>query len=112
MINLTEAAVSQVREAARQAGTEGMALRLAARRRPDGGIEYLMGFDEAADDDLDVRFEDVKIVMAAEYVPLLQGLTMDYVELEPGRHTFIFMNPNDPQYIPPDAGPGTGHTLG
>jgi iron-sulfur cluster assembly protein len=30
-------------------------------------------------------------------------MTMDYVELEPGSWQFIFMNPNDPNYKPPEA---------
>ena len=32
---------------------------------------------------------------------LLEGTTLDYVELEPGEHQFIFMNPNDANYTPP-----------
>ena len=33
--------------------------------------------------------------------PLLEGTTIDYVELEPGEFQFIFMNPNDANYSPP-----------
>ena len=28
-------------------------------------------------------------------------MTIDYVELEPGSWQFIFLNPNDPSYVPP-----------
>ena len=31
----------------------------------------------------------------------MEGATLDYVEIEPGDFNFIFMNPNDPSYVPP-----------
>ncbi len=46
MFEITENAAEQVRNAAEQGGTEGMALRMAARMKEDGSIDYLMGFDE------------------------------------------------------------------
>jgi iron-sulfur cluster assembly protein len=35
-------------------------------------------------------------------MPLLSGMTLDFVEIEPGSFQFIFMNPNDPEFTPPD----------
>ena len=32
---------------------------------------------------------------------MLRGATLDFVELEPGDFQFIFLNPNDPNYVPP-----------
>ena len=52
MFKITESAAQQVVQAAKQSGTDGMALRLAARQKPDGSIEYVMGFDEASDEDI------------------------------------------------------------
>lgn len=103
MFKVTPAAAEQVRVAARQGGTEGMALRLAASRRPDGTIDYRMGFDEAGEDDIRFNSEGVEIVMAPEYVPLLDAATLDYVELQPGELQFIFLNPDDASYVPPQA---------
>ena len=50
-----------------------------------------------------IRFssEGVQIVMAPEFVPLLDAATLDFVELEPGDSQFIFLNPNDANYVPP-----------
>lgn len=106
MITLTPAAIKQVREAAEQSGAKEMALRLAAKKNPDGTIEYGMGFDEANDDDLLFKFEDVVVVFGGEYGPLLNGTTIDFVELEQGQHHFIFLNPNDANYTPPGASSG------
>ena len=39
--------------------------------------------------------------MAPEYVPLLDAATLDFVELDVGEPKFIFLNPNDPTYVPP-----------
>ncbi len=101
MFKLTTAAAEQVRTAAKQGGTAGMALRLAAYQKPDGAIDYRMGFDEATEDDIRMSSEGIDLVMTPEHVPLLDQATMDYVELEPGQFHFIFLNPKDPNYQPP-----------
>ncbi len=101
MFTFTAAAAEQVRNAARQSGTDDMALRLAAMKRADGTIEYKMGFDEVGEDDIRFKSEGVEVVMAPEYVPLLDTATLDFVELEPGEHQFIFLNPQDASYVPP-----------
>ena len=101
MFKITESAAQQVIQAAKQSGTDGMALRLAARQKADGSIEYVMGFDEPADDDISFKSEGVEIVMEPEYVPLLDQAVMDFVELEEGERQFIFLNPKDPHYVPP-----------
>lgn len=101
MFKVTSAAVEQIKKAAREGGAEGLALRMAARQRADGAIDYQMGFDEAKDDDISFDSDGVKIVMAPEYVPLLDDATMDFVELEKGEFQFIFLNPKDTSYSPP-----------
>jgi len=101
MFKLTEAAAKQIRAAASQGGTEGMALRFAARRIEDGSYDYVMGFDEATDDDISFKSVGIDIVMAPEYVPILDETTLDFVELEPNNPQFIFLNPKDPSFVPP-----------
>lgn len=108
MITLTPAAIEQVKQSAEQSDAAGLVLRLAARKNPDGSMEYGMGFDEPKDDDLLFKFGDVEVVFGGEYGPLLNGTTIDYVEMEPGKFHFIFMNPNDANYQPPNAGGGNG----
>ena len=88
MFKVTPQAAEQVRAAAEQGGTAGMALRLAAQQRPDGSIDYRMGFDEATEDDIRFDSEGVLIVMAPEFVPLLDTATLDFVELEKGDAQF------------------------
>ncbi len=104
MFTLTEAAQKQVMVSAELSEAVGDPLRLAARRKEDGSIDYLMGFDQAQDSDIRVESGEVVIVFAPEYSSLLDGATMDYVEMESGEFRFIFLNPNDETYIPPSEG--------
>jgi len=60
-----------------------------------------MGFDTARFDDLALACEGVGLVVDEAHRALLAGLTLDYVEFEPGDFRFIFINPND---APPTAG--------
>ncbi|HEB98316.1 MAG TPA: iron-sulfur cluster assembly accessory protein [Thiotrichales bacterium] len=101
MITLTPAAAEQIRHSAKQSQAEGLPLRIAAQRTPEGGIHYGMGFDDAEREG-DSRFtsEGVELVVAATSLPLVEGMTIDFVELEPGRLEFIFLNPQDPNYKP------------
>lgn len=103
MLKLTPAAAKQVREAAKMGGTEGMALRLAVAKKPDGSLEYRMGFDEGKEGDVHIHAEGVEVLVAEEDRALLEGTVMDYVEWQAGAWRFIFMNPNDANYTPPPA---------
>jgi len=100
MFKVTRAAADQVVNAAKQGGTEGLSLRLAAHEKPDGSIDYRMGFDDATDDDIRTSSEGIDIVIAPEYAPLLAEATMDFAEIEPGKSHFIFLNPKDANYSP------------
>lgn len=101
MFKLTRAAIGQIQEAARQGGNQGQSLRLAAFRKADGSIDYRMGFDENTEDDIHLDCDGIRVIMAPDYVPLLDQATLDYVELEPGQFHFIFINPKDSGYSPP-----------
>ncbi len=102
MITVTEAAAEQIRLSAKQNKTEDLPLRIAATRNADNSIHYGMGFDESKDEDTHVQAADgVEIIVSPISAALLEGTTLDYVELEPGNFQFIFMNPNDPEYTPP-----------
>lgn len=104
MFSLTASAAKQVVEAAKQANCEGMALRVAAKYKEDGSIEYGMGFDQKQDVDIASNQHGVDLLIDPQSAELLDECIMDFVELEPGKQEFIFMNPADPHYVPPKAG--------
>ena len=102
MITITAAAARQISASANQGNMKGLAMRIAASRNPDGSIHYGMGFDDnALEGDLHITSSGVDIVVSETSKILLDGTTLDYVELEPGEFQFIFMNPNDANYSSP-----------
>lgn len=101
MITITPEAARQIRFSAEQNKSSGMPLRIAATRNEDNSIHYGMGFDDAKEDDISVKSDDIEIVVSPVSAELLKNTVLDFVELETGKHQFIFMNPNDPGYVPP-----------
>ena len=108
MLTITKAAAEQIRAAARPAGSENMALRIAATREADGSIHYGMGFDELRVNDLELSSEGIELLVSEHSKALLTGAVLDYVELQPGDHQFIFINPNDPTHKSPPDGAAIG----
>lgn len=96
MVTLTPAAVHQIQSAIPpEASFEGLALRIAARRRAfDGSIEYAMGMDNERENDKTVVVEGITLLVNEHSAELLNGVTVDFVE-ENGEPLFVFMNPND-----------------
>ncbi len=97
MISITPAAAKHIRESAQKGDMQGMPLRVAALKQPDGSLHYALGFDDTSREG-DNRFtsEGIDIVVAPSSMDLLSGTVIDYVELEPGKFEIIFINPNDP----------------
>lgn len=100
MITISTAAAEQIKESAKQTQSEGMGLRLAAQKKDDGAIEYVMGFaDRDMDDDVFFESEGVKIIVSASCYELLKNTELDFVKLDDNEEMqFIFKNPNDPNY--------------
>ena len=96
MFTVTRTAAKQVRRAAASGDMEELALRVAATRTGDGGIDYRMGFDEIGAGDKVFSTNGIDVVITAGDEALL-----DYVEIEDSDRRFIFLNPNDPHYRPP-----------
>ncbi len=92
MFSLSPNAAQQINKAAHDSGASDLALRVAARRLPDGSIDYGMGFDETAEGDMQLLLEDIPVVIAPQHADLLEDTMLDFVELEPGQFNFIFVN--------------------
>ena len=101
MIEITPEAAAQIKLSMQEGQTDGLVLRIAATRNDDNSIHYGMGFDEIKDSDISVNSSGVDIIVSPISSDLLKDTRLDYVELEPGKHQFIFLNPNDPEYTPP-----------
>jgi len=103
-IEVTETAANQIKKAAIESKLEKTPLRIAATRNSDDSIHYGLGFNDiGSNSEKDRTFESngVEIVVADSSFGLLNGTTLDYIELEPKQFHFVFLNPNDPSYVPP-----------
>lgn len=101
MITLSAAAVKQIRQSSKDSNLEGLPLRIAATKNEDGSLHYGMGFDDVKETDKTYTTDGVDIIVSAESNKLVDGMDIDYVELEPGKSQFIFSNPKDANYSPP-----------
>ncbi|WP_456418073.1 HesB/IscA family protein [Thiolapillus sp.] len=101
MFTITPAAAKQIKVAAEQGGTEGMALRMAVRENKDGSFAYHMGFDEPAETDKHIHCEGVEVVMDPSFEKYLDECILDFVEIDDGSWQFVFLNPADPHFVPP-----------
>ena len=104
MITVSKTAAEQIQESAKQGNIEGVKLRIAATKKDDGSIEYVMGFeDRDLDEDIYFESEGIKLVTTADCYELLKNTEIDFVKLDGSDEMqFIFKNPNDPAYIPTD----------
>jgi iron-sulfur cluster assembly protein len=103
MISLTATALEQIKFSAREGDMGSLPLRIAIKKQEDGSFHYAMGFDEQRlPGDSFLNFDGADLVVSSGSKDLAEGLTIDFVELEPSKSEFIFLNPNDPSYIPPE----------
>ncbi|QMU62383.1 MAG: iron-sulfur cluster assembly accessory protein [Gammaproteobacteria bacterium] len=103
-IEVTETAANQIKKAAVESKLENTSLRIAATRNSDDSLHYGLGFDDIgsnSEKDHSFKSNGVEIVVADSSFELLNGTTLDYIELEPKQFHFVFLNPNDPNYTPP-----------
>ncbi len=102
IIKITDIAAQQIRKAIKPDEAKTVSLRLAVMRNADGSFHYAMGIDDQNyEDDLKLQSNNINIVVNSAMLGMIKNMTLDYVELEKGQYNFIFLNPNDPSYVPP-----------
>lgn len=105
MIKITDAAAEQIRAVSNNPDVYGMALRVAAYQEDDGNVNYAMGFDHEREADEQLICNGVEILIAVSSTPYLQGVTLDFVEMNPGDMRFIFIPPFSAAESEDEAGP-------
>jgi iron-sulfur cluster assembly protein len=92
-ITLTEAAADRVQNFIAKRG-RGLGVRLGVRKTGCSGYAYVVDFaDEIGDGDTVFEANDVKVVVANEHLPFLDGTELDFAR-EGVNETFVFHNPN------------------
>lgn len=94
VVNLTEAAVLQVKDMMKHNEEEGAFLRVSVKGGGCSGLSYGMGFDhEVKADDIELEQHGIKILVDRESAPILQGTMIDYKQSMMGGG-FTIENPN------------------
>jgi iron-sulfur cluster assembly protein len=91
MLDISPSAVAEILAAAIRSDAAGLPLGVAARALPDGSIGYGMGFDDEREHDESIVFDGLVVLVGAKSQALLARAQLDYVEIEPGRFDFVFM---------------------
>jgi iron-sulfur cluster assembly protein len=106
MIKITDAAAKQILLSLVNDDDEDLKLRIAATENSDGSLEYAMGLVvDVEDKDEQHVVNGVPLVIDSSHRRLLEGMVIDFVEIDAGQpKNFIFLNPNDPNYVPPSEG--------
>lgn len=102
MIKLTEDAARQINAQIKASGGEVDPLRIAVTQHASHkGFQYLMGFDHKSDNDSLYEVRGIKLIVHTDLLDVVNGMEIDFVEIEGEDNQFIFKNPNDPTYKAP-----------
>lgn len=99
MFTVTPQAAEQIRKSMPE--NETPALRIAAKMMDDGSVEVGMGFDEQREFDFEVVTNGINVLIGSSSREILEGVTLDFVEIQPGNFNFVFVPPEGRQ--PPPA---------
>lgn len=99
MIKLTEDAAKQISQQIKASGDEADPLRVAVTQHAKHeGFQYLMGFDKQNENDSLYDIHGIQIIIHNDLLDIINGMEIDFVEIEGEENQFIFKNPNDPTY--------------
>jgi iron-sulfur cluster assembly protein len=92
-ISLTENAARRIGAQLQKRG-KGLGLRVGVKKSGCSGYAYTMDYaDEIAGDDQVFDCHGAKLVVKAEHLPMLEGLTLDF-QKQGLNESFKFLNPN------------------
>ncbi len=94
LIQVTDKAVEEMTRVVSKQTDNGTLVRVIVNLGQNGDFQYQIGIDkEPIDTDLVMEFNDLKILVDEDSVPLLEGAEIDYVD---GlmRSGFVITNPN------------------
>lgn len=102
MITITKKAAEEISLSTHNPDTQGLLIRFAVDQT-DNGFQYLMGFDDRHDGDIHLESNGIEYILAYEQKVLLEGMVVDFDQMQAGEdYSFVFMNPNDPDYTAPE----------
>ena len=93
MINVSLAAVKEVKRLVTEQSREGQGLRVGVRGGGCSGLSYTLNFDAQKEGDNVFESEEVRVLIDPKSLLYLDGMTLDFSDSLEGRG-FKFVNPN------------------
>ena len=93
MLTMTDAAVHKVTEYLADEENKGKALRVFVEGGGCSGFQYGLAFDDAAEDDTQLEFGGVKVVVDPSSAAYIKGASIDFIDSLAGSG-FKVSNPN------------------
>jgi iron-sulfur cluster assembly protein len=93
VVTLTATAAQQVRDILAKEESETLALRVYVAGGGCSGLQYGMALDEAMEDDVQVTYDGIRVVIDPESLRFIEGSEIDYVDSLMGAG-FTVNNPN------------------
>ena len=93
MLTMTDSAVRKVNEYLSDQENKGKALRVFVEGGGCSGFQYGLAFDEAAEDDTEITFGEVKVVVDPSSASYIKGASIDFIDSLSGSG-FKVSNPN------------------
>ena len=102
IFEISDDAAKQINVAADASESSKWPLRISLNIDASGKFNYLMGFDQSKEEDLQLKVNGIDILIDPDSMVNLKNTKLDYVEIDGSDKQFIFINPNDPEYKKPD----------
>lgn len=91
--NMTDAAVSEALKIRTESDNDEKALRIAVQGGGCAGFSYSMKFDDVGENDLEIEFGELKVIIDGRSMMYLDGVEVDFTSGLNGTG-FTFNNPN------------------
>ena len=102
IFEISDAAAEQIKTAAELSESSEWPLRISLNISDQGKFNYIMGFDQSKEEDLQLKINGINILIDPESMINLKNTKLDFVAIDGSDKQFIFINPNDPDYTKPD----------
>lgn len=110
IFEISNEAAKQIIKASENSESTEWPLRISLNVDDNGKFNYLMGFDQSKEEDLQLKITGIDILIDPNSMINLKNAKLDFVEIEGKEKQFIFINPNDPEYKKPDESLDTNTT--
>jgi len=94
LFQISDSASKQFKAASQAMDGSAANLRIAAKKTPNQGIVYNMGFDDPKEEDVKYDINGISVIVDKETDVLVDKMVIDYREYH-NQEQFVFINPND-----------------